>query len=57
MRLTSNIKKTISYLKKNGIKPTYYAAKERATQLKSTNYNYIPPSDETINNQRELSFG
>jgi len=55
MRLISNIKKTLNYLKKNGIKSTYYAVKERAAQLKSDTYTYIPPSDEALKHQREIS--
>ena len=52
----SNIKKTIYYLKKNGIKQTYYAAKERAIQEIRANYIYQPPRQEMLLRQREESM-
>jgi len=51
----SNIKKTISYLKKNGLKQTYYAAKERTVQEIKENYTYQAPTDEALLNQRVKS--
>ncbi|MCL2718008.1 MAG: glycosyltransferase [Lachnospiraceae bacterium] len=52
-----NIKKTINYLKKNGIKDTYYAVKERISQAKQENYTYAAPTAEMLSRQRELSAG
>lgn len=51
----SNIKKTAYYLKKNGLKQTYYAAKERTVQEIRENYSYQPPTDEALFRQREKS--
>ena len=34
----SNIRKTINYLQKNGVKHAYYAAKERIEEEKKTKY-------------------
>ncbi len=51
----SNIKKTIYYMKKNGIKQAYYAAKERAVREIGDNYTYQPLSEHTLMGQRARS--
>lgn len=47
-----NIRKTINYIRKNGIKNTYYAAAERLTEEKEEDYFYREP-DETILNKQQ----
>lgn len=47
-----NVKKTLHYLKKNGLKYTYYAARERAGQELSANYQYSPVADSELKRQR-----
>ena len=48
----SNLIKTIRYLKKNGIRHTYYAAKERIEEERKSDYYYREPSEETLQAQR-----
>lgn len=48
----NNIKKTLRYLQKNGIKHTYYAAKERIEEAKNTPYVYEAPKEELLEAQR-----
>ena len=50
-----NVRKTINYLKKNGISHAYYAAKERLEEEKRADYYYMAPSAETLT--RQLSAG
>lgn len=38
-----NVRKTINYLKKNGVSHAYYAAKERVEEERTTDYCYLPP--------------
>lgn len=47
-----NVKKTVNYLKKNGLANTFYAAAERAQEEKSADYRYTPPDEETLERQR-----
>lgn len=47
-----NGRKTINYLKKNGLMPAYYAAKERLEQQKEDTYQYVAPSDANLEMQR-----
>lgn len=49
----SNLNKTIRYLKKNGIRHAWYAAKERIEEEKRDDYHYVEPSGETLERQRE----
>ena len=49
---TTNLLKTIRYLKKNGLRHTYYAAKERIVEEKKSDYYYREPSEETLKAQR-----
>lgn len=47
--------KTIRYLRKNGIKHAFYAAKERLEEARKNDYCYIPPDRETLEAQRKSS--
>ncbi len=49
----SNLKKTIHYLKKNGIRQAYYAAKERVGREKSDDYHFVLPSEAELDRQRK----
>ena len=44
--------KTVRYLKKNGLRRTYYAARERVEEERSCAYVYRAPSEETLRRQR-----
>lgn len=48
----ANIKKTIYYLKRNGIRSTWYAAKERMEEAKKEPYHYLPPTEPELARQR-----
>ena len=48
----ANIKKTIYYLKRNGLRNTWYAAKERMEEAKREPYDYIPPTEQELTRQR-----
>ena len=49
---TTNIRKTINYLRKNGIRHAYYAAKERIEEEKRSDYIYEEPKEEVLKMQR-----
>lgn len=49
----NNIKKTINYLHKNGIKHAYYAAMERIEEEKNSDYIYEEPPKSLLLKQRE----
>lgn len=49
----SNLKKTLRYLKKNGIRPTYYAMKERMETENEDDYTYVPPTEESLAEQEK----
>ena len=51
-----NIGRTISYLKRNGVKPTFYAVWERLEQKRKNKYSYEPPSEEELERQRAYKF-
>ena len=48
-----NLRKTLYYLKKNGLKNTLYAIAERMQKKDTDSYVYIAPSQEELNRQRE----
>lgn len=48
----NNLNKTIRYLKKNGIRHAYYAARERIEEERKEAYCYRPPSEEALDRQR-----
>lgn len=48
----SNLKKTIHYLQKNGLRHAFYAAKERIEEEKKTEYVYKEPDGEQLAFQR-----
>ena len=47
----SNLKKTIYYLKKNGLRKAYYAAVERASSERKDDYHYDPLPDSVLKEQ------
>lgn len=49
----SNIRKTFHYLKKNGIRHAFYAAKERIEEEKKADYVYLEPKAEILAMQRK----
>ncbi len=49
----ANIKKTINYLRKNGIRHAYYAAKERIEEEKKSDYIYEEPKETVLAMQRD----
>lgn len=49
----NNFMKTIRYLKKNGIRQAYYAAKERMEEENGEKYVYQPVSQQELDRQRE----
>lgn len=51
----NNFIKTFRYLRKNGIRHTYYAARERVEESRSFDYYYKGPSQETLKVQRMKS--
>ena len=51
----NNLIKTIRYLKKNGVRHTYYAAKERMEEEKKSDYCYKEPSGEILEAQQKKS--
>ncbi|HBA49677.1 MAG TPA: hypothetical protein DCZ91_18155 [Lachnospiraceae bacterium] len=48
----ANLKKTIYYLKRNGLKRTWYAVRERLDEKKQLPYLWTPPSETELENQR-----
>ena len=48
----TNLKKTIYYLKRNGILKTWYAVRERLDERKRPPYSWTPPSGEELERQR-----
>lgn len=49
----NNLKKTMRYLKRNGIRQAYYAARERLNEEQREHYVYEEPSEEELRRQRE----
>lgn len=47
-----NVRKTVNYLKKNGLAGTFYAAAERVQEERKADYRYISPDAETLERQR-----
>lgn len=48
----ANLKKTISYLKRNGLGKTWYAVRERLEERRQRPYDWTPPSEEQLERQR-----
>lgn len=48
----ANIKKTINYCKKNGVKEAFYNAYERVSYNRKNKYSYEAPSDEELEYQK-----
>ena len=53
----SNLKKTIYYLKKNGLCKAYYAAMERASSERKDDYHYEPLPDAVLKEQAGKASG
>ncbi len=53
----NNFMKTVRYFRKNGLRRTYYAARERIAQERDADYRYSEPSAETLAGQRASSAG
>lgn len=51
----SNLRKTVNYVKKNGVRHAFYAAKERIEEARKEDYYYKEPSDEVLKAQRRES--
>lgn len=51
-----NIKRTINYYKKNGLKDTYYAVLERMWEKKHCKYTFQPPAEEDLEEQRGKQY-
>ncbi len=51
-----NLRKTIYYLKKNGLKNTLYAVAERLQNQDADSYRYVAPSLEELDRQRKMSW-
>lgn len=51
----ANLKKAIYYLKRNGIKNTWYAVWERLEERKEAPYSFVPVSEEELERQRKWS--
>ena len=47
-----NVRKTVNYLKKNGLAGTFYAAAERVQEERKADYRYQAPDAETLERQR-----
>lgn len=52
----ANLRKTINYLKKNGLKDTFYAAFERLGKNEQDDYTYAPPLEEELEGQRKKKW-
>ena len=48
----ANLKKTIYYLRRNGIMKTWYAVRERAEEKSRPSYAWMPPSEAELEEQR-----
>ena len=48
----ANFKKTIYYLKRNGLKKTWYAVRERMEKKRQPPYVWSPPSEAELSSQR-----
>lgn len=48
-----NVRKTVNYLKKNGLAGTFYAAAERVQEEKKADYRYLLPDKQTLEKQRQ----
>jgi len=51
----ANLKKTIYYLRRNGLKNTWHAAKERMDERNALPYSFVPITEEEAASQRKAS--
>lgn len=54
--MNQNIRKTVNYMKRNGVKKAVGMAYERLTARYDAGYSYTPPSEEELAAQRETAF-
>lgn len=52
-----NVRKTVNYLRKNGLAGTFYAAAERIQEEKAADYHYLPPDEGTLAGQQQETAG
>ena len=52
---TANLKKTYYYLKKNGLQAALFAVREKLTKTAYSDYQYVLPTEEELENQRKES--
>ena len=52
----SNLKKTLYYLKRNGLRDTYLAALERLRKKEEDAYTYCPPTPDALEEQKKQSL-
>ena len=52
----ANVKKTLHYFKRNGIKNTCYAIAERLSGSSETAYQFVPVSLQELEKQRNLAM-
>lgn len=52
----ANLKKTIYYLKRNGLRDTYLAALERLRKKEEDAYTYCPPTQDALEEQKKQSL-
>lgn len=50
----ANIRKTLHFLKRNGIKDTCYAIEERLAARRRPLYHYVPPAEQELERQRAV---
>ena len=53
----ANLKKTVYYLRRNGLKNTWYAARERMEEQKELPYTFVPVSKQEEQRQRREAEG
>ncbi|MCM1568187.1 MAG: glycosyltransferase [Roseburia sp.] len=52
MAAWANVKKTVYFLRRNGLKPTFHAVWERLAAGKAAAYQYVPPTARELDRQR-----
>lgn len=54
--MTAYIKKAWYYCRRNGLRRTFFAALERMSELNNDSYEWVPPSEEELERQRQRTF-
>lgn len=55
--MVHNLRKTISYLKRNGLRETLVTIRERLSRSTRESYRYIPPAEDVLERQRGHRWG